>query len=246
MGKEFELTHELTVDATPEQVWEAIATGPGIDSWFLGRSAVTPGAGGKVTTDFAGEDIGGTITGWEPMRRLAYGGDKAEDGRFVAYEFLIEGQGQSSTVVRMVTSGFLPQDDWADEFHAMGTGILMYFRTLGEYLANFAGRTATPVTAFGPVVEDWETAWIRLTAALGLPRHLSVGTPVTVSLPGVAEIDGVVDYATDETLGLRTGDAIFRFIKGFYGPFVLGHHYFTPIDRDETEAAWTAWLATLA
>ena len=32
MGREFEACQEAEVGATPEQVWEAIATGPGIDS----------------------------------------------------------------------------------------------------------------------------------------------------------------------------------------------------------------------
>lgn len=34
MGHAFEHRHELTVPASPEQVREAITTGPGIDSWF--------------------------------------------------------------------------------------------------------------------------------------------------------------------------------------------------------------------
>ena len=35
------------VHATPEEVWQAIATGPGIDSWFMGRNEVEPGEGGR-------------------------------------------------------------------------------------------------------------------------------------------------------------------------------------------------------
>ena len=38
MGHEFEADKRAELDATPEQVWEAIATGPGIDSWFMGRN----------------------------------------------------------------------------------------------------------------------------------------------------------------------------------------------------------------
>jgi uncharacterized protein YndB with AHSA1/START domain len=33
---EFEIREEIALDATPEQVWEAIASGPGMDSWFMG------------------------------------------------------------------------------------------------------------------------------------------------------------------------------------------------------------------
>jgi hypothetical protein len=43
---EFEIRDELTLAATPEQVWDAIATGPGIDSWFMGHTEIEPGKGG--------------------------------------------------------------------------------------------------------------------------------------------------------------------------------------------------------
>ena len=46
MAQRFEITNDLEVDATPEQVWDAIATGPGMDSWFMGRSEVEPRQGG--------------------------------------------------------------------------------------------------------------------------------------------------------------------------------------------------------
>ena len=48
MAHPFEVSKEIEVDATPEEVWEAIATGPGIDSWFMGRNEVEPGEGGKA------------------------------------------------------------------------------------------------------------------------------------------------------------------------------------------------------
>ncbi|MFC7713483.1 SRPBCC family protein [Nonomuraea recticatena] len=51
MSHEFELHHELSVEASPEQVWEAIATGPGIDSWFMGRTQVEEGV---IRTAFGG------------------------------------------------------------------------------------------------------------------------------------------------------------------------------------------------
>jgi hypothetical protein len=49
MAHEFELHKEIELDATPEQVWEAIATGPGIDSWFMDRNQVEPCQGGWET-----------------------------------------------------------------------------------------------------------------------------------------------------------------------------------------------------
>ena len=44
MGHQFAQHHEAEVPAGPDEVWAAIATGPGIDSWFMGRNEVTAGA----------------------------------------------------------------------------------------------------------------------------------------------------------------------------------------------------------
>jgi uncharacterized protein YndB with AHSA1/START domain len=149
MGKRFEQRRDAEVPASPEEVWAAIATGPGIDSWFMGHSEVEPGGagtgGGTVRTVFGEYAPELDVTAWDPPRRFGYRSGEAPDGRFIAYEFLIEGRGGGSTVLRAVTSGFIPGDDWADEFEAMTAGGDGYFRTLVEYLTHFSGRYAVPV-----------------------------------------------------------------------------------------------------
>ncbi|WP_053206394.1 SRPBCC family protein [Jiangella muralis] len=237
MSRRFESTHQADLDATPEQIWQAIATGPGIDSWYMGRADVEPGPDGSVRIDFGGYTPSYDVTAWEPGKRLAYGETPEADGRFVAYEFLLEGRDRGSTTLRVVASGFLPGDDWADEFEAMSRGHELFFRTLFEYLAHFAGRTATPVTAFGPPVADWDIAWARLHDELGLTAPVEAGD--AVALPGD---DGVVYYVNADTLGVRTGGALLRFIKGFRGPMVASHHIFADDARRHTDAAWRSWL----
>ena len=86
MGSQFELTNEITIDATTEQVWEAIATGPGIDSWFMGHSAVAPRTGGKTRFEMFGQVSEATITAFEPGRRFAYPGAAGADGGFLVLE----------------------------------------------------------------------------------------------------------------------------------------------------------------
>ncbi|WP_206794895.1 SRPBCC domain-containing protein [Amycolatopsis sp. MtRt-6] len=237
MGHEFELTDAAEVAATPEEVWDAIATGPGIDSWFMGRNEVEGGTGGTIRGAFGAYQPEYRIREWDPLERLVYGSDTAPDGRRIAYEFLIEGRDAGSTVIRCVTSGFLPGDDWEDEFEAMTTGGELFFRTLVEYVTHFAGRTATPVTAFGPPVRDWDEAWTRLGAALGLPARPAAGDRVRIGQ------DGVVYAVNDQTVGVRTADAMFRFLRGFHGPMVAGHHLFAPGANPEVEEkAWSDWL----
>ena len=90
-----------TVDATPEQVWAAIATGPGIDSWFMGRNEVEPGGRRRAPT-FGGYTREATITAWEPRHRFAYRSAEAEDGRFMAIRVPLEGRDGGSTVAALV------------------------------------------------------------------------------------------------------------------------------------------------
>ncbi len=239
MGHEFELNDAAEVDATPEQLWEAIATGPGIDSWFMGRNEVSGGTGGAVRGAFAGYTPEFGITTWDPLERLVYGTEPAPDGRRIGYEFLIEGRAGGSTVVRCVTSGFLPGDDWEEEFEAMTAGGALFFRTLVEYVTHFAGRTAVPVTAFGPPVASWPAAWRTLGAALGLP-----GRPAEADRVLVNGAEGVVYLVNEQNVGIRTADAMYRFLRGFRGPMVASHHVFTPgADPAAEEKAWSDWLA---
>ena len=140
MGREFEEHGELVVPATPEQVWDAIATGPGLDGWFMGRTAVRPGPGGSIRTDLGGYAQDFTVTAWEPAERLAIRTPTGDDGSFFALEWLIEGRDGAATVVRSVAHGFIGKADWEDEYEAMTSGGAMYAHTLVEYLTHFRGR----------------------------------------------------------------------------------------------------------
>src|SRR3954470_23256640 len=102
MSHDFEIADEITVEATPEQVWAAIATGPGIDSWFMGDTTVDPGR--TVTVAFGGYGAAHTVEAWQPGERLAYADRDDATGRFVAYEFLVAGRAGGGTVLRAVTS----------------------------------------------------------------------------------------------------------------------------------------------
>ena len=243
MGRPFENRSEAEVPASPDEAWAAIASGPGIDSWFMGRSEVQPGPDGTVRTVFGeyAPELG--VTAWDPGRRFAYRSGEAPDGRFIAYEFLIEGRAGGSTVLRTVTSGFLPGEDWAEEFEAMTLGGEMYFRTLVEYLSHFAGRFAVPVTAFGPPGTAWARDRALLRRALGLPEDLKPGDRATLIRNGTGPIEGVLYFANAHTIGVRTHDALYRFLRGFAKPAIAAHHLFAEdADPAQAERAWGIWL----
>lgn len=240
MGHEFAQHHEAEIPASPDQVWAAIATGPGIDSWFMGRNEVTAGAVRTVFGEYTPEL---EITGWDPARRFAYRSGQTPDGRFIAYEFLIEGRAGGSAVLRTVTSGFLPGEDWADEFEAMTLGGELYFRTLVEYLTYFAGRFATPVTAFGPPGASWSRDRSQLCRELGLTEEPEPGDPVRFT-GEIGPADGVVYFANAHAIGVRTPDALYRFMRGFGKPVIAAHHLFAAdAEPDQARQAWEAWLS---
>ena len=137
-------------------------------------------------------------------------------------------------MLRLVTSGFLPGDDWADEYEAMLAGGAMFRATLAEYLTHFTGRTATPVTAFGPPVPDWPAAWATLRAALGLGETVRPGDRVRITPDGLPPIDGTVYFANAQTLGIRTTDAMYRLFQGMPGYVIAMHHVFSDIDLHRT------------
>src|SRR5262245_24439213 len=143
MSHEFEVREEIAIDATPEQVWDAIATGPGIDAWFMGKSTVESRLGGTITQEVPGFTGSSTITAWEPGKRLAYTSEQAPDGSFMAFESIIEARGGGSTVLRFVHSGVLGGDDWEQEHDALRNGDRMYLEKLALYVKHFAGRAST-------------------------------------------------------------------------------------------------------
>jgi len=240
MAHPFEVRGEIEIDASPEDVWEALTTGAGMDGWFMGTNEVEPRLGGAVRTNLPGFTMESTITTWDPPHRFADESPEAEDGRLMAFAYEIEGRGGGRTLLRWVHSGFLPGDDWETEFDALKDGDPAYIFKLGEYLEHFRGRRAVPVGAFGPQV-DRGRAFAVFTRELGLPLTPAVGDRVDANLEGVGGIDGVVDYLSRDFVGVRTADAMYRFIHGL-GAVVLGHHVFADVDREATDRAWQAWV----
>jgi hypothetical protein len=161
----------------------------------------------------------------------------------MTFEYVIEGRGGGRTVLRFVHSGFLAGEDWEEEYDALKRGDPMYIHKLAQYLKYFRGRTATPIDAYGPQVPDRDHAWTALRGALGLTGPVAEGDRVRLTPKGLPPIEGIVDYASPETMGVLTSDGLYRFIHGLEGTVVVGHHIFSPdVDQQETEQAWQSWL----
>ncbi len=249
MSHEFELHKEIDIPATPEQVWAAIATGPGVDSWFMGRTEIEAGAGGETRFTMLGQTSSSTITSWEPGVRFGHRSEQGADGSFMAFDYLIEARAGGSTGLRLVQSGVLGGEDWEAEYQAMQAGWPMYLESLVAYLTYFPGRTATPVTALHPGAGDPATVWARLVAELGVTGSVAEGVPAHVTVAGLPAADGVIDCVSlPHYLGIRTSDALYRFVHSGVdrgNVVVIGHHLFGAADPDRAATAWQSWLTNL-
>ncbi len=230
MPREFEIAKAIALEATPQQVWETIATEAGLAAWFH-PSPIDPAS-----------DL---VEAWEPGRRLAIRTPKAPDGSLHAFEYLIEARAEGSTVLRFVHSGVMG-DDWNDEYEPITSGGWdMYLWTLAQYHRHFAGRPAVYIEAEGPASSAAPEPWEVLIRALtGRPAQL--GAAVHVQLVKAGPVDAVIDYVSPTFLGLRTPDALIR----FHGRSALGmtvavsqHAYNSDIDVVRTRNAWQSWLA---
>jgi hypothetical protein len=195
MTKRFEIRKEVALRATPEQVWQAIATSAGLATWFQ-PAEIGPDSDIVVT--------------WEPPKLLVTeipGGGELKQ----TYEWFIEAGDEGNAILRFVCGG-LASDDFDDEY--TGTGWEMYLYTLAQYFTYFAGRPAVYVEAEGPPASAQQTARPRLVNALGLTEPVQPDVAVHIPLPGLP-IDGVVDYVTANFLGVRTSDALIRFHGGY-------------------------------
>ena len=66
-----ELIKIVELDASPEEMWQAIATGPGISTWFVPHQ-VEEREGGAMSAQFGGGfDAAAQVRAWEPGRRFA-------------------------------------------------------------------------------------------------------------------------------------------------------------------------------
>ena len=106
---------EVAVPGTPEQVWAAIATGPGISSW-LHPTRVDEHVGGAFGFDMGGsaEDAHaapqGTVTGYDAPTRFATEASWSAAGETttLATEWLVAARDEGSCTVRMVTAASDP------------------------------------------------------------------------------------------------------------------------------------------
>src|SRR5262249_14137283 len=149
--------------------WAAIATGPGISSWFVPTRSEEK-AGGQVVCTFApGMDSAATITTWEALKRFVTEGDMGMPGSpKVATEWTVEARVGGKCLVRVVHSLFASTDDWDNQLDGLEQGWPTYFRILRMYLERFKGQVCSTMQFMGCSTESQAAAWEKAGGALGL------------------------------------------------------------------------------
>lgn len=192
----------IVVPGTPEEVWAAIATGPGISSWYVPHT-VEEREGGAATASFGpGPEmqVSGVVTAWEPPRRIVFAG--AEEGPGLAFEWLVEAQDGGSCVVRLVNSGFGDGNPWDGQYDDMYGGWKLFLRNLWLHRTHFPGQQATSALPMAMWPGSSAEAWPRLLSELGLTANPRVGDRVATSGDGVPSLAGLVLDAGPTSLSL--------------------------------------------
>ena len=146
---------DVEVPGTPEEVWEAVASGPGISAWFV-PAKVDGRVGGTVELDF-GPGYGSQaarVTTWDPPRRFV--AEVTGEGRpTFAAEWLVEARDGGTCVVRLINSGFGSGAEWDAEYDATEAGWRLFLYNLRLYLTHFPGQPSASILvngkAAGPV-----------------------------------------------------------------------------------------------
>jgi uncharacterized protein YndB with AHSA1/START domain len=258
MTPERRIEVEIEVPATPEQAWEAVATGPGITAWFMPADVEGHVGGSIVHHHETDMETSGTVIAYDPPHRFAYeelgwmpDGERA--AHVTATEFLVEARSGGSCVVRVVMSGFADEGDaWDRAIESFQAGWRQALLGLRLYLSHFRGEPVATINAVGEEDAPADAVWADLTGALGLPAQPQEGERIATSAPGVPRLAGTVEKAGERMLTLvldepapgiglvaagGPGEQVYVFVRAQ----LFGDDAAEVAAREQE--AWTAWLA---
>jgi uncharacterized protein YndB with AHSA1/START domain len=248
---------EFLVPGTPDQVWQAMATGPGNAAWFT-RAEIEEKIGGQLTFHFMpGATSGGTVTGWEPPHRFGYVEvGWAENAPPIATEISIVARSGDECLVRMVHSLFSATDDWDDQMEGFESGWPGFIEVLRLYLSHHAGSNAASFQLTAEAKGEALVVWRKLleglgheTADAGENWTVDAGETLFGEVVGVRQ-DGEQRYVLLRIDGDVPGVGLFG-IYGMGGAIRLSvcRFFYGPKAGEAAAASepkWQAWLDGIA
>lgn len=250
---------EAEIPGTPEDVWQAIATGPGISSWFV-PTEFEEGPDGtpiRAVSHFGPTpdmDSTATITAWEPPHRFTDEGPMGiPNAPTLATEWVVEARSGGTCIVRVVHSFFADSDEWDEQLAGTESGWPGFFRILRLYVTHFRGQSCKILQVMAMSAAPEEEVWSTLTNALNL-AGANVGERRSASA-GSPPLAGVVEWVSEDTthhvLLLRTDEpgpgaaSLGAFSMGgqvcaMVNFYLYGEEAAAIVERDQP--LWQAWL----
>ena len=183
---------EVEVPGAVEEVWKAVATGPGISSWFC-PTEIEEKTGGVIRTLMGpGMESLARVTVWDPPRRLAAEGPGAgPDAEPMTTEWIVEPRAADACLVRVIHSMSGGTDEQREQLEGIECGWPYFFAILRVYLAHFRGQPVSIVRTMGQGSSPVNNAWSALTDALGIT---GLGESARWTSPsGTPSLTGIVE-----------------------------------------------------
>ena len=168
---------EVEVPGTPEEVWQAIATGPGISSWFVPTEfEERDGKPVAVKLNFGpGMESRSVVTAWDPPRMFAaqgegWGGSPPIADRVERRSARREASASSAWCIASSPARTTGTTSWKAPNPAGPASSA----SCGSISRTSAANAPRSCSSMAPVAGTEAEAWETLTAALGL-KGVSVG-----------------------------------------------------------------------
>jgi uncharacterized protein YndB with AHSA1/START domain len=200
-------THEMVIQATREEVWQALTEAEGIARWFTTKADVEPGAGGRIryTWEEMAAEADSRIEVWEPgkrllLRHLHAEGSESTGNSPLLEEWTIE-DATGGTLLKLVQSHVPAAGAWDEFYDSTHAGWLIYLEHLKHGLTRAKGRPRLATTILYPLALDRKAAWQLLTGDDGLAvADGEVTSGVVVRLPAsLGGVEATVCYSQPPT-----------------------------------------------
>lgn len=248
----------VPVHGSLDEVWQAVATGPGMTSWYV-PSTVEEREGGATTSRF-GEGpemvVAGRVVVWDPPRRVLFdGGEEATAAGGMTFDWTVDdGPGDLHTV-RLVNTGFPDTPEGQAQKAAMTGGWGLFLQNLQLHLEHFRGEQGTSMLPMAAGPGPRAAVWQHVTTALGVPSAPELGDHVRVTGEGAPPLAGRVVGADSWRITLlldepARGTAFIaaegddEFVMTSVWAYLYGDDAAAIVARDADR--WTAWLAASA
>jgi len=170
--RDYEIT--LTIEAPAQDVWDAFATGDGLEHWFALDARVEPGVGGTIHLSWRNEyDWASPIVGWDEGRSMKVvwpeaEGDGPRAGRF-GFEITVDALDADTASLTLVHFGFPRTPEGDEMFEVIARGWRNELAVLKTALEDHAGEDRRVVYARAFLGEtDPQSTWDRVLGSGGL------------------------------------------------------------------------------